>query len=79
MINDELGQLWRTRAHTRGIRIRDLEKEIEDLKSKNAELATAAQAWRAKYKSLTGVLKKLKQTNLYLYKILKRIPGYGEA
>jgi FtsZ-binding cell division protein ZapB len=79
MINDELGQLWRTRAHTRGIRIRELEKEIEDLKSKNAELVCDSQAWRAKYTALEKQVKKLKKIHGYLFEIIRKTRGFGEA
>jgi len=79
MIADALMEKWRSRANNRLLRIQELEEQVRQLREQNAELVCDSQAWRAKYEAQTEQIRKIRKTNGCLYKILKKIPGYGEA
>jgi predicted nuclease with TOPRIM domain len=79
MIADALMEKWRSRANSRLLRIRELEEQVDKLQEQNMLLFLKEQEWKAKYEAQTEQVKKIRKTNGYLYKILKKIPGYGEA
>jgi predicted nuclease with TOPRIM domain len=75
----ELMRKWRARANSRLSRIQELEEQVSKLQDQNMLLYLKEQEWKAKYESQTKQIEAIRKTNGYLYKILKKVPGYGEA